>query len=130
MSFSRTGKGRPSPFTARLRAPGGLHGSFTGLSLRRHRETKAHGGLGLRERFEKKGLTSSPTIPETCGQGRSCSQSHTGSHVSVNSPLTSALHPEGPLSLPPTHSPALTNYRKQLKIAPAPQLGLLWEHCV
>ena len=96
----------------RTRRPPALHCSSLGpwqaacvfhLTLRWPTQTKGQSGLRLHERFENKEVTSSPTVPETRYQGKNCSQSHAGNHVSVNSPMTSGRHPARPLYLP-SHS--------------------------
>lgn len=90
--------------------PGRLPVSFTRLWLRRHTKTKGQGGLRLHERFENKGVSSSPTVPETRDQReklfpkphrkpRLCKFTHDVSPAS-----RTALVPSFPLI------PALTNY--------------------
>lgn len=66
--------------------------------------------------------SSLPRVPVTHDQGRNCSQSHTGSRVSENSAVTSAPHPEGPLSLPPT-CPCVNQLLKTAQNSTCPSAG-------
>lgn len=114
------------PFTAHLLAPGQAAHVFylTDNTLRPKPEVAC--GLGLHEKFENRGFTSSPTIPETHDQGKKLfPKPHREPHLSkltydVNS------HPERPCAF--SHSSCTNQLLRQLKIAPFPHLGLLQEY--